>query len=79
MSSMDIDIRLSSVSPRRRKRFAASCENTLGCSRSPPECARVGYTMTPAQMEMIERLEDLVDYIFIEVRRSVFDDSWQNR
>ena len=64
------------VSPRRRRRqrfyrARALCLQhlvialnwmSLGCCTSPPERARVGYPMTPAQQDMLERLEDLIDY-----------------
>ena len=66
----------SSLSPRRRRRVRflevrALCLQhliislnwlALGCCRSPPDHARVGYPMTAAQHETVERLEDLVDY-----------------
>ena len=35
---------------------------TLGHAHSPPECGRTGFPMSSQQHEMLERLEDLVDY-----------------
>ena len=35
---------------------------TLGRAHSPPECGRVGFPMSSQQHDMLERLEDLIDY-----------------
>ena len=65
-----------SLSPRRRKKYRlletkALCLQgvivalnwlSLGHAVSPPEYAKPGYPMSLQQQEMVERLEDLVDY-----------------
>ena len=66
----------STLSPKRRRRLRhlkvrALCTQhlilalnwlALGQCSTPPDYARAGYPYTPGQLELMERLEDLVDY-----------------